>query len=55
MWRRCRMCKTWARELTKVEEREDDPPQDEMDLADSMDLMEKTRAARWAAAARKSA
>jgi hypothetical protein len=31
MWRRCKWCGTWVRTVTTVEEREDDPPEDEQD------------------------
>jgi hypothetical protein len=30
-WKQCRWCKTWVREIRKIEERESEPP--EKDLA----------------------
>lgn len=46
MWRRCDLCKMWTREIRTTEEREDDPPVDQMDLPESIDAREKARAAR---------
>ena len=31
-WTQCRWCKTWLREVRKVEEREDEPPEEELDI-----------------------
>lgn len=28
-WSQCKWCKTWLREVRTIEEREDEPPQDE--------------------------
>jgi hypothetical protein len=36
MWRRCQWCRSWVREVLRVDEREDTPPQAEMDVADQM-------------------
>lgn len=49
-WRRCKLCGISVRESLVVEEREIDPPQDQMDLGDMLALMERTREARWKAA-----
>lgn len=36
MWRKCQWCRSWVREVLRVDEREDDPPQAEMDVVDVM-------------------
>ena len=33
-WGRCKLCGMWLREVVTVEEREDDPPEDELDPLD---------------------
>jgi hypothetical protein len=30
-WERCKYCGTWTRTISTIEEREDDPPEDEQD------------------------
>lgn len=30
-WKRCKWCGMWLREVTTIEEREDDPPKEEQD------------------------
>jgi len=31
-WTQCKWCKTWLREVRKIEEREDEPPEEELDV-----------------------
>jgi hypothetical protein len=31
-WTQCKWCKTWLREVRKIEEREDEPPEEELDI-----------------------
>jgi hypothetical protein len=31
-WTQCKWCGTWWREVRKIEEREDEPPDDELDV-----------------------
>jgi hypothetical protein len=30
-WKQCKWCKTWLREVRKIEEREDEPPEEDLD------------------------
>jgi hypothetical protein len=41
-WTKCKWCGTWLREIRKIEEREDDPPEHEQDALDRVhDALEK--------------
>jgi hypothetical protein len=40
-WRRCRWCHAWVRTVTKIEEREDDPPDNERSLYEAIEELVK--------------
>jgi hypothetical protein len=35
-WQQCGWCGAWVREVCKIEEREDEPPEDEQDALDRL-------------------
>lgn len=39
LWSQCKFCGVWLRAVTTIEEREDEPPEDELDPLDAMEKL----------------